>query len=90
MASIDADRPHLCHRCHASMSQFGGTTPKCAGRPARSANFRIPSYLAERIARLYAIENEIRGRSAEEQHDLRQEKCRPVIDDLCALAAAGS
>ena len=42
----------------------------------------IASEALERIARLYAVEGEIRGRSADERRDLRQEKSRPVIDDL--------
>ena len=36
----------------------------------------------ERIAKLYAVESEIRGRSADERRNLRQEKIRPIIDDL--------
>ncbi len=42
----------------------------------------IASEVLERIAKLYAVESEIRGRSADERRDLRQEKSRPVIDDL--------
>jgi transposase len=36
----------------------------------------------ERIAKLYAIETEIRGRSADERRAARQENSRPIIDDL--------
>ena len=36
----------------------------------------------ERIAGLYAIENGIRGRSAEERRAVRQERSRLIIDDL--------
>ena len=42
----------------------------------------IASETLQRIARLYAIESEIRGRSAEERRAARQEKSRPVVDDL--------
>jgi hypothetical protein len=31
---------------------------------------------------LYAIEKEIRGRSAEERRAIRQAKSRPILDDL--------
>ena len=42
----------------------------------------IASEALERIAKLYAVESEIRGRSADGRRDLRQEKSRPIIDDL--------
>ena len=42
----------------------------------------IASEALERIAKLYAVESEIRGRSADERRNLRQEKSRPIIDDL--------
>jgi transposase len=42
----------------------------------------IASEALERIAGLYAIENDIRGRSAEERRAVRQERSRPIIDDL--------
>lgn len=42
----------------------------------------IASEALERIAKLYAVEGEIRGRSAEERRTIRQEKSRPIIDDL--------
>ena len=42
----------------------------------------IASEALERIAGLYAIENEIRGRSAEERRAARQEKSRPIVDEL--------
>ncbi len=42
----------------------------------------IASEALERIAKLYAVESEIRGHSADERRDLRQEKSRPIIDDL--------
>jgi len=42
----------------------------------------IASEALERIAGLYAIEKEIRGRSAEERRAVRQDKSRPIIDDL--------
>ena len=42
----------------------------------------IASEALERIAELYAVETEIRGRSADERRALRQEKSRPIVDDL--------
>ena len=42
----------------------------------------IASEALERIAELYAVETEIRGRSADERRARRLEKSRPVIDDL--------
>ena len=42
----------------------------------------IASEALERIAELYAIEDDIRGRSAEERRAVRQERSRPIIDDL--------
>ena len=42
----------------------------------------IASEALERIAGLYAIENGIRGRSAEERRAVRQERSRLIIDDL--------
>lgn len=42
----------------------------------------IASEALERIAGLYAIENDIRGRSAEERRAVRQDRSRPIIDDF--------
>jgi transposase len=42
----------------------------------------IASEALERIAELYAVEADIRGRSADERHALRQEKSRPILDEL--------
>jgi transposase len=42
----------------------------------------IASEALERIGKLYAIENDIRGRSAEERHAVRQDHSRPILDDL--------
>ena len=42
----------------------------------------IASEALERIAGLYAIEKDIRGRSADERHAVRQDRSRPIIDDL--------
>jgi transposase len=42
----------------------------------------IASEALQRIAALYAIEKEIRGRSAEERRLARQQKSRPLIDAL--------
>ena len=52
--------------------------------PASSRALRLVCYseALERIAGLYAIEKEIRGLSAEERRAVRQDKGRPIIDDL--------
>jgi hypothetical protein len=42
----------------------------------------IASEALKRIAMLYAVETEIRGRSADERRTCRLEKSRPIIDDL--------
>jgi len=42
----------------------------------------IASEALERIAGLYATEKEIRGRSADERLVVRQERSRPIIEDL--------
>jgi transposase len=42
----------------------------------------IASEALERIAGLYAVENDIRGRGAEERRAVRQDRSRPIIDDL--------
>ena len=42
----------------------------------------IASEALERIAGLYAIEKDIRGLSAAERRAVRQDKSRPIIDDL--------
>jgi transposase len=48
-----------------------------AGGPAP-----IASEALGRIGQLYAIEKDIRGRNAEERRVVRQEKSRPIVDDL--------
>jgi hypothetical protein len=48
-----------------------------AAGPAPIANEAL-----ERIAALYAIEKDIRGRSADERRAVRPENSRPIIDDL--------
>ncbi|WP_040622176.1 IS66 family transposase, partial [Rhodovulum sp. PH10] len=42
----------------------------------------IASEALDRIARLYAVEAEIRGRPAEERRAVRQQKSRPIVADL--------
>src|SRR6476659_5123187 len=42
----------------------------------------IASEALERIAGLYVIEKKIRGHSAEERRAMRQDRSRPIIDDL--------
>ena len=42
----------------------------------------IASEALTRIAGLYAVEKEIRGRGSDERHAVRQEKSRPILDEL--------
>jgi hypothetical protein len=42
----------------------------------------IASETIERIASLYAVEKDIRGRSADERRAARQDRSRPIIDAL--------
>jgi transposase len=42
----------------------------------------IASEALERIAKLYAVETEIRGRGADERCAVRQERSRPIVQDL--------
>jgi transposase len=42
----------------------------------------IASEALQRIAELYAVETESRGRSADERRTRRQEKSRPILDEL--------
>ena len=49
---------------------------------AASGPAPIASEALERIAGLYAIEKEIRGRSAEERRSIRQAKSRPILSNL--------
>lgn len=44
----------------------------------------IASEALKHIAAFYAIEKEIRGRSAEERRLVRQQKSRPLADPGCA------
>ncbi len=42
----------------------------------------IASEVLRRIAELYRVEDDIRGRSAEQRHAVRQEKSLPIVADL--------
>jgi len=42
----------------------------------------IASEALERIAGLYAVEKDIRGRSADERRNVRQDRSRPIVDAL--------
>jgi len=42
----------------------------------------IASEALERIGALYAVEKDIRGRGADERRAIRQDRCRPIIDEL--------
>jgi transposase len=42
----------------------------------------VAADVLRRIASLYAIEDEIRGRSAEERRDVRDQRSRPIVDEL--------
>lgn len=48
----------------------------------------IASEALERIAKLYAIESDIRGKNAEERHAIRLQRTKPLIDDLEAWLRA--
>lgn len=49
---------------------------------AQSGAAPIATEALARIAALYRIEDEIRGRSAEERHSVRQPRTRPMVDAL--------
>ena len=49
---------------------------------ATAGSAPIASEALERIAGLYAIEKEIRGRGADERRTIRQERSRPIVDHL--------
>jgi transposase len=49
---------------------------------AQSGPAPIATEALQRIAELYKIESDIRGRSAEERRDARQQRTRPIIDAL--------
>ena len=51
----------------------------------------VAADVLRRIASLYAIEGEIRGLPADERRDVRDQRSRPIIDDLHRFleAAAG-
>jgi hypothetical protein len=51
---------------------------------AKGGNAPIATEALERIARLYAIEAEIRGQSAQDRCSVRQERTKPLVDDLKA------
>ena len=42
----------------------------------------IASEALERIAGLYAVEKDIRGRNADERRAMRQDRSRPIVDEL--------
>ena len=48
---------------------------------------RSPAEALKRIAEFYAIEKDIRGRSAEERRLIRQQKSRPLADTFGGMAA---
>src|ERR1700716_279810 len=51
---------------------------------AKGGNAPIASEALERIAALYAIEKTIRGKSAEERRQVRQDKSKPLVGSLRA------
>jgi transposase len=55
---------------------------RCFYELAAAGPAPIASEALERIAKLYAIESEVRGRNADERRAVRQEKSRPIIDDF--------
>jgi hypothetical protein len=54
---------------------------------AAAGSAPIASEALERIADLYAVEKDIRGRSADERGAMRQNRSRPIIDELEPLTA---
>jgi transposase len=54
---------------------------------AKGGHAPIAEEMLKRIAALYDVETEARGRSAEERRALRQEKSRPLVEALFAWAA---
>jgi hypothetical protein len=51
-------------------------------RQATEGPAPIASEALTRIAKLYAVENEIRGRNADKRRAIRQEKSRPILNEL--------
>jgi hypothetical protein len=49
---------------------------------AAAGSAPIASEALERNADLYAVEKDIRGRSADERRAMRQDRSRPIIDEL--------
>ena len=49
---------------------------------AKGGNAPIATEALDRIARLYAIEAEIRGQSAQDRCSVRQERTKPLVDEL--------
>ena len=79
------ERPYVV--AHVAVSVDGATTglEPDVGRfyeLAAAGPAPIASEALERNAGLYAIENGIRGRSAEERRAVRLERSRLIIDDL--------
>jgi transposase len=59
-----------------------GTRTAPVLRARRCGPAPIANEALQRIAALYQIEAEIRGRSADERRTVRQEKSRPILDDF--------
>ena len=83
--------PHGVHGCRPDHrgERAGGLLHQSAARahqavpePDIARLAAIPCEALERIAGLYAIENDIRGRGAAKRHAVRQDRSRPIIDDL--------
>jgi transposase len=55
---------------------------------AKGKTAPIAQETLQRIAALYAVEAELRGKSAETRHAVRQEKSRPLAEDLFAWLSA--
>ena len=45
----------------------------------------VASEALERIAALYAIEKEIRGRPPDERQEVRQTRAKPLLDSLASV-----
>ena len=72
-------RPSAATSGLRSAGRMFGATSTNSATPGPSP---IASEALERIAELYAVEKDIRGRSADERRTVRQQKSRPLVDAL--------
>jgi transposase len=70
---VDID-DHACPCCHGALHRIGEDVSERLDI--------VPAQFRVLVVGLYAIEGEIRGHSAEERRDARQQRSRPVINEL--------